>query len=775
MKRLQPFDFKSSNYERPNQTWVCGRKDCGDACQLGPDLKGNCRATSECRPRKDGDRWFCTRADARGGKCPDGPRPDGTCCRPIPPCVPRRSVRSRRGIAVLLVSALTLGCIFIALGHSDRDDFFNPGPLTAPHASGAANCALCHTAAQISSGELFKGGLAKSSAHSDSQLCLNCHNFGPRAGEPHNLAPAIRVALTKKIAGPAASSRLAVSVAAEIVPTDASNQLACATCHQEHHGRDADLKKIADASCQVCHTKQFESFASGHPGFDKYPYTRRTRIEFDHAAHIGTYFETAKKSGQTPPTQCNDCHTPASDNRLMVTKGFAANCAACHLDSIIKPGSKGLAVLSIPGLDKKSLDAKTPGIGQWPADADGELTPFMRQLLASDEKTAAALATLKDADLTNLASANPATVAAAEQLAWALKDFFADLITTGHAALQKRLGPSAPAALLGQLPADSLKAFTQTGWWPDLLAEVAAHRAGQPPTKPAPPVAPPAPAATSKPAVTNNNDLLGDDLLGETPKPAPASRPTAPTPTAPKPAATDDLLGDDLLAGPAPTKPAAPSTPKVPTPVAPEKWAATGGWSVSQTDFTLRYKPSGNADAFLQAWLDLTAQAVTTPAKDAPPAAVPVSAAARAIFTQISAASSCVKCHSVDDTPTATGHATALLVNWHAAAPMPQLHTFVKYSHGTHFSLLDEHGCQMCHQLAPNAAASGSSYTAAFKDNHDPLKFKSSFEPLNQATCAQCHVERGAGTSCLLCHNYHVGDIAPAKVKASFSAPTARK
>jgi hypothetical protein len=761
MKRLQPFDFKSSNYERPNQEWVCGRKDCGDACPLGPDLKGNCRATAECHPRKDGDRWFCTRTDARGGKCPDGPRPDGSCCRPVPPCVPRRSVRARRRITVLLVSALTLGGVFLALGHPKRDNFFNPGPLTAAHASGAANCALCHTAAQVSGEEWLKGAFTKSGAHSDSQLCLNCHNLGPRSGEPHSLAPAVLALLTKKITG-AAAPRLAA--AEEIVPTDSANQLACATCHQEHHGRDADLTKIADASCQVCHVKQFASFASGHPGFDKYPYTRRTRIEFDHAAHIGTYFpDAAKKPGQTPPpTQCNDCHTTAPDNRLMLTKGFAANCAACHLDNITKPGGKGLAVFGIPGLDKKSIDAKTTGIGQWPADADGELTPFMRQLLASDPKTSPALAALKGTDLTNLTNAKQETLDAAAQLAWAVKGLFADLITKGHDSLNSRL----PVAALGQLPPESVKAFTQPGWWPDLLAEVADHSAGKPPAKAATLVAPPTPVAAAsapvaKPATTD--DILGgDDILATAPKPAPAA--------SAKPAAADDLLGgDDILAGPTPSapgtaKPSAPPVPKVPTPVAPEKWAAAGGWHVSPADFTLRYKPAGHADAFLQAWLDLTATTATEN-----------DSAARAIFTEIAAASSCVKCHSVDNAPAspgkgATAVGTALLVNWRAAAPAPQLHTFTKFSHGTHFALLDQHGCQTCHQLAP--AAAGVSYTVAFKDNHDPAKFSSSFQRLNQATCAQCHVERGAGTSCLLCHNYHVGDFAPAKVTSLFQAAT---
>ncbi len=736
MKRLQPFDFKSSQYERPNQDWVCGRKDCGDSCALGPDARGSCRATAECRPRKDRDRWLCTRADSRGGKCPDGPRPDGSCCKPVSPCTPHRSVRARRHIAVLLVSALTLGGIFVAFGldHSGRD-FFNPGPLTAPHASGAANCALCHTAAETGDSNWSKDALAQNSAHSDSQLCLNCHNFGSNPAEPHSLPRATLVALTQKTATgkPAPDGH---------APT---GDLACATCHQEHHGRDADLKKIADASCQTCHTREFASFADGHPGFGSYPYVRRTRIEFDHAAHITTYFPDATKKGQVPPTQCNDCHTTGSDNRLMLTKAFAANCAACHLDTITKPGTKGIAVLGIPGLDKKSLDAKTPGIGQWPADADGELTPFLRHLLAQDPKTAAALTTLKDADLTNLTTASPETAAAASQLAWSVKELIADVLTGGHIALQKRLGTTVPPAALGQLPSDSVQAFVQPGWWPDLLAEVAAHRAGQPlPTaaKPAAAPAPAAPAPAAKPAASG--DLLGDDLLGDAPKPA-----------VPKPAADDDLLGGDLLGGPAtPAKPATSPAPKAPAPVAPEKWVAAGGWHVSAADFTLRYKPAGHGDAFLRAWLDLTAQ----------PAASATTTSA--IFTQIATASSCIKCHSVDAAPAPSA---GLLVQWHADAPKPQLHTFTKFSHGTHFSLLDAKGCQTCHQLAPASPA----YTAAFKENHDPAKFVSSFQPLNQATCAQCHQERGAGTSCLLCHNYHVGEFASAKVKSLLNAAPA--
>lgn len=734
MKRLQPFDFKSSPYERPNQPWVCGRKDCGEACALGPDAQGACSATAECQPRKIGDRWFCSRPDARGGQCPAGPRPDGACCLPIPPCTPRRSVRARRGLAVLLVSAFTLGGLLLALALDDGrgHTFFNPGPLTAAHAAGAANCSLCHSANDLISGQPSSSSLA-AGAHPDSQLCANCHNFGSHGNEPHSLPRAQLANLAPQAAGS--------------IPLPATSHLeqagfACATCHQEHHGRDANLKQLTDANCQSCHTRQFESFADGHPAFTAYPYNRRTRIQFDHAGHISNYFPTAAKQGQTPPNRCDDCHATAPDRGLMLTKNFETSCASCHLDGITKPGTKGLAVLGIPGLDKKSLDAKTPGVGHWPADADGELTPFLRYLLAQEPAAAAALATLQTTDLTNLSQASAETAAAATQLAWSLKELMADIITGGHAALQKRLGPAASAAALGQIPADSLKVFTQPDWWPDLLAEVAAHRAGQPPAKPLPPT--PAAAPPTPPAVpTNQNPLLGDDLLGDNPRPAP------PAP------ATDLLGGDDLLIGPAtPPSSAVPTAPKPPPPLAPEKWASAGGWHLSSADYTLRYRPTGHNDTFLKAWLDLTAATSALP-----------SSPSHAIFNQLATTSSCVKCHSVDAVPAPS---PTLLVQWRAAAPSPTVRAFTKFSHGVHFSLLDNKGCQTCHQVAPASPA----YNAAFKDNLDPARFVSSFQPLNQAVCAQCHQERGASTSCQTCHNYHVGEFAPASVRGLFS-PTA--
>ena len=69
-------DYSSSQYERPNQPWVCGLADEGQACAAGPTAGGVCPALGECAPVRDGDRWRCNRPALRGGACDGGPTPE---------------------------------------------------------------------------------------------------------------------------------------------------------------------------------------------------------------------------------------------------------------------------------------------------------------------------------------------------------------------------------------------------------------------------------------------------------------------------------------------------------------------------------------------------------------------------------------------------------------------------------------------------------------------------------------------------------------------------
>ena len=103
--------------------------------------------TGECIPAQKGDRWFCTRSEARGRKCAEGPLPDGACAHPIPPCQPVPSLRKARGDSlVLAIVALTAGVLlFILLGQQFRHAWMNPGQLTNAHATSAAKCSDCHS------------------------------------------------------------------------------------------------------------------------------------------------------------------------------------------------------------------------------------------------------------------------------------------------------------------------------------------------------------------------------------------------------------------------------------------------------------------------------------------------------------------------------------------------------------------------------------------------------------------------------------------------------
>ena len=109
---LQQFDFDNSQYERPNLNWICGHAAEGLACRIGPDSKGRCCGVAECQPRREYDRWVCTRPTSAGGACNQGPMSDGTCAHPIPPCSPVRSLRAKRGLMVRWAIVVTIGFVF---------------------------------------------------------------------------------------------------------------------------------------------------------------------------------------------------------------------------------------------------------------------------------------------------------------------------------------------------------------------------------------------------------------------------------------------------------------------------------------------------------------------------------------------------------------------------------------------------------------------------------------------------------------------------------------
>ena len=150
---IQRSDLNQSTYERPQQNWVCGWAAEGNPCRHGPNPKGVCVAAFECTPSDRNGRWHCSRQPVHGGRCEDGPRPDGSCCKPIPKCQPVLSWRARRGKLTRWTMALTLGLLIVSivwLGPAA----VSPGPLNAKHSTAAEGCVSCH----FSGHETFPGG-----------------------------------------------------------------------------------------------------------------------------------------------------------------------------------------------------------------------------------------------------------------------------------------------------------------------------------------------------------------------------------------------------------------------------------------------------------------------------------------------------------------------------------------------------------------------------------------------------------------------------------------
>ena len=695
MKRwLQRFGFKESRYERPNQQWVCGGVSEGKSCPLGPDARGQCHAAGACEPIRQGDRWFCTRPTSAGGLCTEGPKPDGACCHRIDKCVPQLSLRARRGRVTWLTVAFTFGALLFFLSGPDRWRFVSPGPLTWQHSTSHLTCTDCHRA-PLPAPQNGAGFSAPSAHHEqDSRLCLNCHQLGPEPLQPHGLPPAKRAELTRRLGADNDAPRPVSLALASLLPGSAADhdrERACATCHHEHRGKDFKMTRMDNTQCQSCHARPFESFSHGHPEFSAYPFTRRTRIFFDHISHLEKHFQDAQAKANAPGS-CLGCHQTDAAGRLMLVKNFAATCAACHGRQIQGEGradAPGVAVLRVPGLDARTLGERGLRIGDWPEQAEGKLTPFMQVLLSSDAKTSEAIKTLAKVDLLDLLDAKTNELKAAEQLVWGVKELFFDLTTKGQAALRERLAvvlhrelsAEELTRLAGQLPVDAV-ASAQTEWFPNLLTEVPLHREGGP------------------------------------------LPPAKPAPTATKAAADKRSAGGSK-------------------PVSPDNWVARGGWYRSRNDYAVLYRPTGHADKFLQAWLDLSGAAQS----QSP--GTPVTA----LFKSLSATQApgvCIKCHSVDaDTD------QRWTVNWHPAGPVTE-HTFTKFSHRSHFSLLNQEGCQMCHKLAPQAA-----YQKAFENNFSPTVFTSNFKPISKAVCSSCHTAAGAGDGCLKCHDYHIGNFTP--------------
>ncbi|QDU69188.1 cytochrome c3 family protein [Engelhardtia mirabilis] len=160
-----------------------------------------------------------------------------------------------------------------------------------------------------------------------------------------------------------------------------------------------------------------------------------------------------------------------------------------------------------------------------------------------------------------------------------------------------------------------------------------------------------------------------------------------------------------------------------------EGWVEGGGWYRQDLDFTLRYRPVGHADPFIRAWSDLVGEAQGEGRSDG-------LGELATLLRDPKAPGQCARCHARVQEPSG-----GWALRWTRLEATPGL---THFSHATHFPLLDETGCHVCHQPA-GIGSQGPGVASA-----------SSFAPLTREACASCHSSGGASDRCLTCHDYHV-------------------
>jgi hypothetical protein len=684
--------------------------------------------------------------------------------------------------------------------------FLMPGPLASAHGA-IESCSTCHT--NSGSGKLsWMRGLVAGDRHADSKACITCHQMpDTTAFNAHGTSAEALKKSTERLSRIAATTPAPLSARAQSIAAPAHGAgeggLNCATCHQEHQGANFKLSKISNEQCRTCHVVKFDSFDGAHPKFENYPFKRRTQIVYDHAGHFSKHFpEIAKKdAGKRIPDTCSTCHNSRDDKRVMAVAPFDQTCSTCHLDQITgkerASGPKGIAFLSLPGLDLQTLKKKNASIGEWPDASEAELTPFMKLMISRSERGRALIKTVDRLNLQELGKANAQQIRAVTDLVWEIKRLYYALISGSASDALGDLGIGGGAKLSAALVADLTASIprdvvvsAQQQWLPNLGAEIANRKdAGSAPKQgggwittttesrstvdsdtaviplhpspigrlaqadQAPRSKGPAGASAAKAEGGKAGDQT-DDLLFPTEEELRAV--AGPVRDALKAGLPKGLPGRPDTAGAKPdggvvadaAPPAAPDaaetksqTPTAPvvsieSKVDPESWAEYGGWY--RQDHAIFYRPAGHKDKFIFSWLTLTGS-------QAPKGSKSPAAAVFAALTNKEAQGSCTKCHSVDDI-----QAKGQVVNFSPPSVESKRGRFTQFIHEPHFGLVGDKGCLACHSLEKDRP-----YLKSYEQGN-PRSFTSNFGEVKKELCQTCHTSTAARQDCLTCHKYHV-------------------
>jgi hypothetical protein len=739
--------------------------------------------------------------------------------RPKKPPVDPNVKRDRYSYAL---GVLTLAGVVAAFIFTSGTSFLMPGPLTSVHGT-IEDCKSCHT--ETGAGKVsWLHGLIAPNPKGDSKACLVCHKMLDTAFNSHSASQAQLKASTSRL----------TKVAAEIAPPQSKKirdiafpmapvmqgEVYCATCHQEHHGVDFDLNKISNAQCQSCHVVQFDNFDGNHPKFSNYPFERRTRVIYDHNGHFKKHYPEvqSKKDHRLSaiPATCSDCHTSKADRRHMAVVPFDNTCSSCHLDQIVgkerATGPKGIAYLSLPGLDVETLKSKNAAIGEWPEFSEAELTPFMKVLIAADEPGRALIKRIGDLDLQDLSQASDDDIAAVTNFVWKVKGLFYALVSGRASDVMARLEqgtgakvrPQIIADLTASIPRDVITA-AQREWLPNLGDEIAnrkeaAQTGGAGWTS--------AITESKLSASVRSEDLAARERFviplasGSFTSPkaeaGDADRPVRlaqaeikklskeeekdiqsgswrvdpfgrlikdPNEVLPPPNAENseaDAADADAGADPAAESDSASDT-------------AADTDAEADSDIDTAATGTAPAGSIIQSEIDPESWAeyggwyrqdyaifyrpvghkdkfiyswLELTGPQAPRGGVSPSAAVFDSLTTKDAQGQCAKCHSIDDI-----RGKGRRVNFSPASIETKRGRFTNFIHEPHYGVLENRGCLVCHALDK-----GTQYLTTYKKG-DTQSFVSNFTPVKKDLCQTCHNKNEAKQDCLLCHKYHVNEV----------------
>jgi hypothetical protein len=392
--------------------------------------------------------------------------------------------RDRLALLLGLLTIVYLGAVFF-LAESMR--FLSPGPLTSAH-SALASCSACHTTSGKSKLSWIPG-LFAGDPEADSNACLTCHKMPDTAFNPHSASVEVLEQSTRRLAKTAVKTPSPhwISMQGAAFPTHdmIERGLYCSTCHQEHKGASFNLAKVSNEQCQACHVVKFDTFDGHHPPFETYPFKQRTPIIYDHDTHAKRFPDVAKKdSAKRVPATCSSCHNDRADRRIMSVGSFEQTCSSCHLGQITGKervsGPRGIAFLTVPGLDLQTLRKKNALLGEWPADSEAELTPFMKVMISRNERGRALIRTVDSLNLQDLSDASDEQIKAVTDLAWEVKGLFYALISGKASDVLGSLNVSCGAKLSANLIADLTASIprdviisAQQQWLPSLRTEMA--------------------------------------------------------------------------------------------------------------------------------------------------------------------------------------------------------------------------------------------------------------------------------------------------------------